>query len=177
MKKKILLSLLIGLSLFTITGCGKKEPTPITDNNQIIVEVEGNQIRLKSEDNLKNFVYLQHASDFHTNTMGYNRSLMVTSDDEVELYVNIVTADGKTLDEVISHVDFATVTDKIANGINYKYYERTGLTADQLGDDCIGHFYLYEYEGDVYQIGIVSNKDFSEFEKVFMDTAYFKKIV
>ena len=177
MKKKILLSLLIILSIFATTGCGKEEPTPTTDKEQIVVEVEGNKIRLKSEDNLKNFVYLQHAGDFHTNTMGYNQTLMVTSDDEVELYVNIVTAEGKTLDEVISYIDFATVTDKTANGINYKYYERTGLTAEQLGDDCTGHYYLYEYEGDVYQIGIVSNKDFSEFEKVFMDTAYFKKII
>ena len=176
MKKKILLNLLIIISLFIVTGCGKEKTTNTLDKNMKVVKVEGNEIRLRSEDNLKNFVYLQHANDFHTNTMGYNRTLMVTSDDKVQLYVNIVTAEGKTLNEVISRIDFATVTDKTVNGINYKYYEREGLNANQLGDDCKGHFYLYEYEGDVYQIGIVSNKDFAEFEKVFMDTAYFKKI-
>ena len=177
MKNKLLLGLLIVLSLFVVTGCGKKETSTTTDKDQKIVKVDGNEIRLKSEDNLKNFVYLQHAGDFKTNTMGYNRSLMVTSDDKVQLYVNIVTAEGKTLDEVVSKIDFATVSDKTVNKINYKYYEREGLSAEQLGDDCKGHFYLYEYEGDVYQIGIISNKDFSEFEKEFMGTAYFKKIV
>ena len=81
MKKKIILSLLVIVALFAITGCGKSNDNEdnsansIEKNDVAYVEIGNDKYKLQSKSELKDLHYLENYVDFNTDRVGNTKMM------------------------------------------------------------------------------------------------------
>ena len=165
MKKKILLSLLVIVVLFIITGCGSSNPDSEAIPKQFTVG--GNTIKLD-----QNFVFhdlsykvgegLSHRTTDLGDYITYENKDVYDGDFafQIIVYYN----EGKTINDVAKFVKEDKEIKEI-NSIKWTTYKTTS-------NKIVGYAYLAEINGDLYAINITkyeeANVDLEGIATVFM---------
>lgn len=169
MKKKFVLSLLIILSIFLITGCSNSNKETIdNNNNEVYVTIGNDKYKLSNKTELNNLHYLENYVDFNTDRVGNTKSMSFNYDGEFSFEVRVNYQDEHSIDEVKEVLSEYEEKTKEVNDIKYFYYEYKS----DLGDTV--HYYLYEYNNKPYSIIFFLGENPGNIEKVFMDNVYFK---
>lgn len=172
MKKKLIFSILVIVTLFTITGCGKSNSNVnnnLKDNKEIIT-IQGEQFRLKSEQTLNELHYKENYVDFHSDAIGNMRTMNYTKEGNLIFEVRIMYDENRSVEELQAIVEAQYNTkeqSKEVNGIKYIYYEYEGE------DGVTIHHYLYVQNGKAYSIGFFLGENYGNIEEVFMNNVSF----
>lgn len=172
MKKKLILSILVIVTLFTITGCSKSNSN-VNNNlkdNKEIVTIQGEQFRLKSEQTLNELHYKENYVDFHSDAIGNMRTMNYTKEGNLIFEVRIMYDENRSVEELQAIVETQYNTkaqSKEINGIKYIYYEYEGE------DGVTIHHYLYVHNRKVYSIGFFLGENYGNIEEVFMNNVSF----
>lgn len=189
MKRKLLLSLMVIVSLSFITGCGNsttKDSEKSNSNSNEKVESKEQYDEFKLYDKtfqLNKDVQLQKMS-FKTDkdkliyrTSGDKAAYVTYEDDSnpsdiiVDYGITVVNCamryfEGKNIDTVMSQAPYKRTTKKVGD-IEYQYFEYT--------DNGIkGYCYSYEYGGSTYTITFEAKIDINSFVDAFMKNVSFK---
>ena len=172
MKRKIILSILIIITLFTFTGCSNKnEKTNKTikvngikytfDNNDSFhdmkykFEKDNKNIKVNKEENYRGYVFYQNGTDeeLFRITLSYKKDK-----DIFDEFSSFITKDSKTI--------------KYNNLKWYHYY-----TSEKY-DNTILNFYVHQNNNDGYSISFAQvkdkNLDLNDYIKTFMTNVSFK---
>ena len=174
MKKKIILSLLIVLALFTITGCGKSNDNEnnsansIEKNDVAYVEIGNDKYKLQSKSELKDLHYLENYVDFNTDRVGNTKMMSFNYEGKFSFEVRVNCEEEHSYDEVKTRLSEYEEKTKKINGITYLYYEYK----NNIGDDA--HYYLYEYNNKTYSIIFFLGENPGNIEEVFMNNVRFE---
>lgn len=167
--KKLFLSLIVLLCLFSLTGCGnnvKKNEVQNTKDNEVIIKINDEVFKLKSEANLKDLHYRENYVDFHTDAIGKMRTMSYSKNGELVFEVRLLYEDEHSFDEVNKLIEGESQIKKI-NGIDYTYHEYTK-------NGNIMHVYLHNYKNITYTIIFALKKSMDDFEKTYMNNVYFE---
>ena len=176
MKKKIILSLLVIVALFTITGCGnsKTENNDKTEKQNEVIKVDIDDITVNldstKELNKLSFKYdtkSERSKVEHLNGKNYYMTDYY-SNGSVGLRISIEYKEGMTVAEVMNTKTGTSQGNKSFNNIEWKYYE--GLTKNKENV----YYYAYQYDKDTYLIGFVTNKSIDNLIDIFMNNVSFK---
>ena len=176
MKKKFLLCLLVIVSIFAITGCGKSNNSEANNNKNTsdkaeVVTIQGEKFNLKSDRDLGELHYKENYVDFHTDAIGNIRTMSYTKQGNLFFEVRIMYDDTRSISELKAILETQTEAkeqSKEINGIKYIYYEY------KTSDDLVVHHYMYVHKGKVYSIGFFLGDDASNTEEAFMNNVSFK---
>lgn len=163
--KKLILSLLLIVALFTITGCRSSNPDSETIPKQFTIG--GNTIKLD-----QNFTF--HDLDYK---IGDGLTHRTTDLDDYITYVNKDVYDGDFVFQIIVYYNKGKTINDVAkfvkedkeikeiNGIKWTTYKTTS-------NKIVAYAYLAEINGDLYAINITkydaSNTDLEGIATVFM---------
>lgn len=179
--KKIILSLLVILSLFIVTGCNKESNQNTTSKSEKsikydTVKIYDKKIALNSKSSIQKMSFMTNKDELINRTSGINVTY-VTYEDETKADDIIVSAgatvinvsmrvfEGKTIDEVMSKAPYKRTNKKVGD-IEYQYFNYT--------DDSInGYCYCYNYEGNTYTITFEAKIDINAFIDTFMKNVSF----
>lgn len=175
MKKRILLSLLVIVTLFVITGCGKSNNSNSSNNQNMnnskdVVTIQGQQFKLKSEQSLNNLHYKENYIDFYSDAIGNMRTMSYIKQEKLIFEVRMMYDESRSLSELKAIVETqngAKEQSKEINGIKYVYYEY------KMKDESTVHHYMYVYNGKVYTIGFFLGENYGNIEDVFMNNVFF----
>ena len=172
MMKKIFLCILVFIVSLVMAGCNiVSSPTNYSrnsDRNEVTFKIDGQEFSLYGDEVLKDIHYKENYTDFHTDAIGYIRTMNYNIKDEIIFSLRIMCDEEHTLKENIDSLGHETTT-KTIKDIEYTY-------ADFINDEGYTvHAYLKRFNEKNYAIILVSKKDIKEFEQVFMDNVYFEK--
>lgn len=168
MKRKIFLLLMIGLSLFMITGCKSTATTEQAVHGVVFEATVGDEIiYLDGKANVEKFVFPYTTSGALMHDSGYH--IVDYSKDGVSFVFRqaVNYYKGKALDSVMSEKTVTSTGTKEYNGITYKTYEGKS----QTGEKAL--YYGYQDGNDTYLITFISNKDLNDLIEQVMNHAAF----
>lgn len=167
--KKIVLSLMVMVMVFALTGCFEKKGNEKTNNDKP-KEVEKNikvgdyAFALDKEDNNKN-LYYKYSSDF--NIGGYNNmSFLNYGEEGNQLFdIRIIYFENQNLDDMMKEViDSGTeIFGETISDIAWKVFTQNGVKT-----------YMTINDDDVYSITFKSSTNIDNLEKEFMNNIVFK---
>ena len=195
MKKKMFLSLLILIALFTITGCvaNKKSNSP-TNNNSKEYKVDGVSIKLDSEDSMSKMKYKTSKSFdrrsgasttvyslyYDENKDKYDASNIVFS---ISVTANIMQSESSIeydINKLNNNSSLKNISreQKKINDITWEYVSLDNYYETGSNDHFKIHSYYYEtYDGKYYTTYIISfNKadNIEKLEKDFINSIVFE---
>ncbi len=151
MRKKILLSLIVLIMLFTVSGCGNNnEEKKEKENTNTINEKENTNNNSKSHDDSLPILEVKKQ---------YNEDI------PLGLESNYVKANGR---EIVIRVQTSGSTEQQKNGPYYIYYN-VYVGNDEIGFNCVRDA-IYHLEG----FGITMLKEFNEEEDVGVNYEFFE---
>ena len=174
MKKKFLLSLLILIGLFIITGCGnsnKEGKTNNSESNSKVITVGDNKIQLDKKDDYSGKIEYAYSSSFQLDSLGTTRfySLLDKNDNElVNISVNTTYEDPERVLLLLesNYYDNNTTNvksiNKTINDIECVYIEYNNTTKDI---DYVNHEYYYLFDKEDKNYFYIKLKSKSSLEK------------
>jgi hypothetical protein len=168
--KKLLISLLVLLSVFTLVGCSVKKKSNVKPKDPEEAETEGN-IKVGDEK-----VSLTEKGSFELLHFMYPKRTVVSS---LGTYT-ILVFPKKDSDSTLFRVPISKFyNQKVEDGLQgfTKTGEKTynGVTWTIFSDDKGQHSYATLYDRDLYVVGFVGDIDLKEYEEAFMNTTSFEK--
>ena len=175
MKKKILLSILVIMALFAITGCNsKKEANKKLD--ETLFKIKDKEFHLDTEREFEELKY-KTSSEFkeidnitpHSTYMQYNYR---PDDSSNYFYFRILYYKGRNIDfakndYIGNEKQFEYKNVKI-NNIEYKMID------EERTDGTIHHYFITK-NGNTFIIDFISQNDIKDFEKKVMNSIEFKE--
>ena len=150
MKKKVLLILLVFISIFTITGCGKSE----------------------AESNLHKFEFVDmryyEPKNYHEKTsynLEDNKVINYTFEEDKNKHINLYYYKGKKIDNYVDEYD--KYEEKTINGYKWTIVHSKDNTGSY--DSC-----YIEYNGNLYLIELNATEKYQEYFDDFMKDVSFK---
>ena len=174
MKKKIILSIIVILTLFTITGCGntKKE-----SNNKVkeitvdekLVKVNGIELHLDKEKEFKGIKYTITDDLKEANNDQYIQYYLYQDSGPNLLFFRIFYYEGKSHENIRNDLSIESSLSeekgKTAN-VEYSYI-------DTKRSDGTIHYYIIDKDDISYVINFVSQYDIKDFEKKVLNSIKF----
>ena len=169
MKKKIIFSLLVVVTLFTITGCGmeNKESKLITDKT--LVKVNGVELHINKEKEFKGIKYTITDDLKEANFDQYVQYYLYQESGSNLLFFRIFYYEGKTHDDIRNDLAIGSNLSEEkgkTNNIEYKYI-------DTKRTDGTIHYYIIDKDNVSYVINFVSQYDIHDFEKTVLNSIKF----
>lgn len=165
MKKKIIFSLLVIITLFTITACGKQEEV-----DETLFKVNNLEFHLDKESEFKNIKYTI-SSDFKEVIQDmYIQYNYYQEDNTNLLFYRVFYYENKDINYAINDLDLGeniNLTDGKINDIDYKYYP------EPRDDGGTIHFYFINKNDDLYVLNFISKYDIKDFEAKVLNTIKF----
>lgn len=171
MKKKIILSLLVVVTVFTLIGCGKsgnsENKEESNDKISTSVKVEDLKVELDMKGSFNGITYKYPSSALTSNVGTY--SIMDYMDGQDFVFrVAMYYFSGKTIEQVMQNTTLSSLDAIQFNSETWNVYE--GVQTD--GKKIIN--YVTEHNGDAYTITFISDKTIDELATVFMKNVSFK---
>ncbi|MBQ3357037.1 MAG: hypothetical protein IJG45_08020 [Oscillospiraceae bacterium] len=133
-----------------------------------VVTIAEDTFPLKSETELNHLHYLENYVDFMTDRVGNTKSMSFNYAGDFSFEVRVNCEEEHSLDEVKAMLSEYEEMIKAVNGVVYSYYEFTNDLRDTV------HYYLYEYENQIYSIIFFLGKTPGNIEEVFMNNVRFE---
>lgn len=164
MKKKIFILLII-LSVFTLTGCSlfevKKEEKKETETYKSIT-LDGYKL-VFSEEGTFNDMSFMYPKGTEVNSLGTSSILVYSKKDSDESLYKIMF--GK--------MENTTIDDAMKGFTKEKNREIKGITWEVYSDETGSHSYAYDYNGDIYVVGFLSDEYINRLEDEILKTVKF----
>ena len=179
MKKKIiivgmLVTLLI-ISMFILTGCGKKNENETEEKTETVdetlVKINGLEFHLNKDKSFKDIKYMV-SEDFqeadHGNYIQYN----YYQEDQTNLFFyRVFYYENKGINDAIADLGLDTnisLTDGKTDNIEYKSYEKP------RDDGGTIHFYFILKGDEIYTLNFISKYDIKDFEEKVLNSVKFE---
>lgn len=166
--KKILLIIVM---LLLVSGCGKKneEVRNNTNNDGMMVEIDGEKFKLRSSSSLKDMHYKENYVDFYSDAIGNVRTMSYTKNGEFKFEVRLMYEDKHSFDEVKEMVSHPSSLKQYGD-ITYTYFDYKGDNNEDI------HLYLYSYNDVTYTIMFIAKTNINDLENKFMNSIKFGEI-
>jgi len=172
MKKRILLLLFI--CLLTVGCASKKKEEKKKDDTEAVLKVNGEEIKLKTKENLKNMHYTGNYVDFTSNRVGYLDTITYSMRGITYFQIRLGYVEDN-METVKSKTDSSFIKKKVGD-LEYEYtVNKLKMTKDDGSTiEMDGHMYLYENNDGCYSIMFLSEYDITDLENAFMKSVYFE---
>ena len=165
MKKLFLIIVMVLL----VSGCEEKniEVKNNTNNDDMMVEIDGEKFRLRSSNSLKDMHFKENYVDFYTDSYGNMKKMSYAKNGEYIFEVRIIYEEERSFDEVKSLVKYSETQKKIGN-MTYSYYDYKTDNKDNV------HLYICSYKDVTYSVMFIFRSDITDLENKFMNSISFE---
>ena len=169
MKKRLLLSLLLILSLVTLTGCDLLKNKDNTTKTTTKAQEKGN---IKVGDY---YVSLTEQSTFDDATFKFPKNTIVSSVGSYTILYYMKTGTDKELFRIGINKFLGSITQVMGeNFIRQGVKSFNGLTWEVYSDTAGNITYAHYHKDYSYVFGFISQEDMSEFQEEFIKNVTFK---
>lgn len=179
MKKKVLLSLFVLITLFTITGCGsKKEVSKDNKENEVVdktlFKIKDKEFHLDTDKEFKGLKY-KVSSEFReidnvTPSSVYMQYSYQPDDSPNYFYLRILFYKGKDIN--FAKKDYVGDEKKF----EYKDVDINGIKSKMIDEertDGTIHHYFINKDGNSFIVDFISQNDISKFESMVLESIKF----
>lgn len=172
MKKKLLLSLLVIVALFTVTTCGgskeeKDKDEKVTDNT--IAVVNGIELHIDKEKEFKGIKYMISDYLFENNQDQYVEYKKYQDSGPNLLFFRIFYYENKDHNYIRNDLAIDSNLEEVKGKTDNVEY----IFIDLKRTDGTIHFYIIEKDNISYVVNFVSQYDIKDFEKIVLNSIKF----
>lgn len=172
MKKKTLFVLLVIVGVFIISGCGSNNNTIIDNTNETTKEdskklsIDNIEVKLDGKASFNKITYT-YPKDASSSNLGTYAIMDLMNQGDLLVRVAMSYFPNKTMGEVLQGTSLTSVDALTFNSNIWNIYKGT------QPDGKTTMNYVTVYEGDVYSIAFISDKNINDFINAFMGNVNF----